>query len=224
MCGRYTLTQPDQLQQRFEAANALPDVPARYNVAPSQELPVVTRHSPNGLELMQWGFVAPWTKDPSAAMRLINARAETVAERASFRQAFHHQRCLVPATGFYEWRQTPTGKVPYLIQMKDQELFAFAGLYSIGTDPVSGQPRKTYLIITTTPNELMASIHNRMPVILPREEEDAWLDPDHTASTTLQRLLAPYPAALMEAYPIAPAINNPRSDYADLVKPEVNSA
>jgi len=224
MCGRCTLTQPDTLQQRFEAVNSLPEMPPRYNVAPSQELPVVTRHSPNGLELMQWGFVPPWTKDLSAARRLINARAETVAERASFRQAFHQQRCLVPATGFYEWRQTPTGKVPYLIQMKERELFAFAGLYSIGTDPVSGQQRKTYLIITTTPNDLMAAIHNRMPAILLREEEDDWLDPDHTESLPLQRLVAPYPAALMEAYPIAPAINNPRNDDADLVTPEVNSA
>ncbi len=102
MCGRYTLTQPDTLQQRFEAVNSLPEMPPRYNVAPSQELPVVTRHSPNRLELMQWGFVPPWTKDLSVARRLISARAETVAERASFRQAFHQQRCLVPATGFYE--------------------------------------------------------------------------------------------------------------------------
>lgn len=218
MCGRYTLTATGELQARFDIAGEAPGVAARYNVAPTQTLPVVTRNSPNQLAVMRWGLIPSWAKDASVGNRMINARAETVAEKPSFRNALRARRCLVPASGFYEWKRDGTRKVPHYIHLTDEPLFAFAGLWEQWRSP-EGETIRSYTIITTEPNALMASIHNRMPVILPREVEDDWLNGEITDAGYLTSLLRPYPADAMDAYPVSPAVNSPARDTPDLIAP-----
>jgi putative SOS response-associated peptidase YedK len=181
-------------------------------------MPVVVRHSPNCLELMRWGLIPRWAKDASTGLRTINARAETVAEKRTYRRPLQFQRCLVPASGFYEWKQTEGGKVPYWILLEDEPLFAFAGLWESWTDP-AGQEIRSYTIITCEANDFMAAIHSRMPVILPRETEDQWLDPDVVEPERLLPLLRPYRAGPMAAHPVSRAANNAQNDYPDLLRP-----
>ena len=214
MCGRYGLADVFELRERFGLAHPLTFVTPRFNVMPSQMMPVIIGGEPPHLELMQWGFIPSWSKDGKG---FINARAETVAERPAFRQALRFQRCLVPAGGFYEWRQTPRGKVPHYIHLKDARLFSFAGIYSTWTNP-QGEEVRTYAIITTEANELMAPIHNRMPVILRREDEATWLNPAETDPGPLLDLLRPYVADEMEAYPVSRAVNDPANDGPDLLE------
>jgi len=166
---------------------------------------------------MQWGLIPSWSKEPRTKFSTINARAETITKSPAFRGPFQHRRCLVPASGFYEWRQTPKGKQPYCIQLKDGELFAFAGLYDIWCDS-EGNELYSYTIITTTPNDLVAPIHNRMPAILRRADEDAWLDKT-TDRARLLSLLAPYPIEEMKAYIVSRAVNNPANEGAELMQP-----
>ncbi len=220
MCGRYVLTDTGELQTRFDIATTGggPEVAARYNIAPTQTLPVVTRHSPNRLEAMRWGLIPSWAKDASIGSRLINARAETVAEKPSFRNALRARRCLVPASGFYEWKRHGTRKIPQYITLPDAPLFAFAGLWEQWRSP-EGETVRSYTIITTEPNDLMATIHNRMPVILPREIEDDWLNGEITDAGYLQSLLRPYPADAMTAYAVSPAVSSPARDTPDLIRP-----
>ena len=217
MCGRYTLVQAEQVAERFQAAEAqLPLLP-RYNVAPSQLMPVVVRNSPNRLVEMQWGLVPAWSKEPRTSFSTINARAETLATSAVFRGPFKSRRCLVPASGFYEWQKLEKGKQPFCIRLRGGDLFAFAGLYDIWRDR-EGNELYSYTIITTAPNELVAPIHNRMPAILRREDEDAWLSKDSDAAR-LMGMLEAYPADAMEAYPVSRAVNSPAHDGAELMQP-----
>jgi putative SOS response-associated peptidase YedK len=218
MCGRYALVVAGDgsLQRRFSLEELLDDPAPRFNVAPTQTLPVVVRHSPNHLETMRWGLIPSWAKDPSVGNRMINARAETVAEKPAFRRPFRSRRCLVPASGFFEWKREGTGKQPYFIHLTDEPLFAFAGLYDIWHDP-QGQEVRSYTILTTDANDLMAPIHDRMPVILAREDEDDWLDPDIREPERLLPLLRPYPARAMEAYPVSRAVNSPMHDAPDVL-------
>ena len=217
MCGRYTLVQAEQVAERFQAAEAqLPLLP-RYNVAPSQLMPVVVRNSPNRLVEMQWGLVPAWSKEPRTSFSTINARAETLATSAVFRGPFKSRRCLVPASGFYEWQKLEKGKQPFCIRLRGGDLFAFAGLYDIWRDR-EGNELYSYTIITTAPNELVAPIHNRMPAILRREDEDAWLSKD-TDAARLMGMLEAYPADAMEAYPVSRAVNSPAHDGAELMQP-----
>ncbi len=218
MCGRYALVVAGDgsLQRRFSLEELLDDPAPRFNVAPTQTLPVVVRHSPNHLEMMRWGLIPSWAKDPSVGNRMINARAETVAEKPAFRRPFRSRRCLVPASGFFEWKREGTGKQPYFVHLTDEPLFAFAGLYDIWHDP-QGQEVRSYTILTTDANDLMAPIHNRMPVILAREDEDDWLDPDISEPERLLPLLRPYPARAMEAYPVSRAVNSPMHDAPDVL-------
>ncbi|MFN8502176.1 SOS response-associated peptidase [Kouleothrix sp.] len=217
MCGRYTLVQAEQVAERFQAAEAqLPLLP-RYNVAPSQLMPVVVRNSPNRLVEMQWGLVPAWSKEPRTSFSTINARAETIATSAVFRGPFKSRRCLVPASGFYEWQKLEKGKQPFCIRLRGGDLFAFAGLYDIWRDR-EGNELYSYTIITTAPNELVAPIHNRMPAILRREDEDAWLSKDSDAAR-LMGMLEAYPADAMEAYPVSRAVNSPAHDGAELMQP-----
>jgi len=187
-----------------------------FNVTPGMAMPVVISQSPNHLELMEWGFLPRWAKDPKDVRRPINARAETVATSRMFGSAFRSQRCLVPARGFYEWQQTSARKQPYWIQLQGNELFAFAGLWDAWADR-QGREIRTYTIITTEPNALMAPIHHRMPAILRREDEEHWLNPDQTEGERLLPLLRPYPASEMAAWPVSTAVNNPRNDSPALV-------
>jgi putative SOS response-associated peptidase YedK len=216
MCGRYSLVPTESIAARFDVQQAQLTLAPRYNVAPSQSMPVVVRNSPNRLVEMQWGLIPSWSKEPRAQFSTINARAETITKSPVFRGPFKSRRCLVPASGFYEWQQTSLGKQPYCIQLKDEELFAFAGLYDVWHD-AEGNELSSYTVITTAPNDLVAPIHNRMPVILRQEDEDTWLDKD-ADSERLLALLVAYPAEKMEAYPVSRAVNSPANEGAELLQ------
>lgn len=218
MCGRYTTIAPvPVLEKRFDATAARPDAPANYNAAPSQQLPVILNTEPGQIQQFQWGLIAGWVKDLKAAPKPINARAETLAEKPSFRQLLQRRRCLVPADSFYEWQVTPQGKVPHRILLRSEEPFAFAGLWDEWLDRQTGEVRPTFTIVTTEPNALMAPIHNRMPVILPnRTAELAWLD-DAVSLADHQALLQPLPADLMRAYPVSTRVNSPAHNDPDVL-------
>jgi putative SOS response-associated peptidase YedK len=218
MCGRYSLVYIDELPYRFDA-NPDEELNVHYNVAPGLIMPVITRNSPNKIVLMKWGLVPSWSKDLKSAYKMINARAEGISEKPAFRKAIRYQRCLIPASGFYEWKKAGDDKVPYYIQVKGVELFAFAGLYETWKD-VEGKEFKTYAIITTEPNSLMEPIHNRMPVILHKKDEGMWLDKEVTDSEQVLPLLKPYPAKDMTAYVVSKAVNSPRNDTDKVIQPE----
>ena len=217
MCGRYTFIAPaPAAEQRFGATFAEP-APSTYNAAPSQRLPVVTNAAPGQIQLLRWGLVPGWSKDPAAGPRPINARAETLAEKPSFRQLLGRRRCLVLADSFFEWQATPAGKVPHRILLRDEQPFAFAGLWDEWLDRGTGELHPTFTIITTAPNALMARIHNRMPVILStRAAEQAWLDDDRGPAAH-QLLLTPYDAAAMREYVITPRVNSPANNDPEVL-------
>jgi putative SOS response-associated peptidase YedK len=216
MCGRYSLVPTESIATRFDIQQQQLTLAPRYNVAPSQSMPVVVRNSPNRLMEMQWGLIPSWSKEPRAQFSTINARAETITKSPVFRGPFKSRRCLVPASGFYEWQRTEQGKQPFCIRLKDAELFAFAGLYDVWHD-ADGNELYSYTVITTVPNDLVASIHNRMPVILRQADEDAWLDKESEPARLLA-LLKAYPADQMEAYPVSRAVNNPANEGAELMQ------
>jgi len=225
MCGRYSLTRTvKELSERFDIEHALTEnLPLRYNVAPGQALPIITRHSPNQFEIMQWGLVPSWAKDPKIGYQMINARAEGIEQKPSFRKPFRSQRCIVPATGFYEWQKINTRqKIPYYFTLNahntESPLFGFAGLYDIWYDS-NGNKLKTYTIITTEANELLIPIHDRMPVILSPADEDLWLDPDLHDPAPLLGLLKPYPAALMQLRVVSQLVNKPQNEGPQLLEP-----
>jgi putative SOS response-associated peptidase YedK len=220
MCGRYSLFDPDEMYDRFSIVNnrLIRGIEPHYNIAPGNMLPVVVKHSPNQVELMKWGLVPHWSKEPRVKYSTINARAETVASSSVYRDPFKTKRCLVPANGFFEWKQTATGKIPYFIHLKHEKMFAFAGVYDIWKD-AEGKEFKSFAIITTTPNSLMQPIHNRMPVILTKEHEEVWLAPEETNTAKLLKLLKPYSSEVMEAYPVSTAVNRPAKDDPEVIKP-----
>ena len=217
MCGRYTITVDGrQLALRFGAEPPAAGVAARHNAAPTQQLPVIVNAEPNAIRLLTWGLVPAWTRDKTGGTGLINARLETAAQRPSFRDAWRRRRCLVLADGFYEWQRTARGKVPMRIMLQSGEPFAFAGLWEewLGAGEAA---LRTFTILTTTPNDLMAPIHTRMPVILRPEQEAAWLDTD--SDRDWQRELGPYPSAAMTAYPVSARVGSPRYDDPSLIEP-----
>jgi putative SOS response-associated peptidase YedK len=221
MCGRFTFFHPQDLGDRFGVSGQLPLFAPAYNIAPTAAVPVITAHSPNRVSLMRWGLVPYWAKDPNSGYKTINARAEGIQDKPTFRKPIRSQRCLVPANGFYEWQRVNESgkevKVPHYIHLLDQETFAFAGLYDIWHD-AEDREMVTFAIVTTEPNELMATIHNRMPVILPRENEARWLDQSTDLDQVLA-MLAPYPADRMVAYPISRLVNSPANNGPDLIAP-----
>lgn len=217
MCGRYSLAiDYDTLEDRFTIRGGLqlPLAP-RYNIAPTQEvLTVVNQGHGNEARMMRWGLIPFWAKDPSVGNRMINARAETVTEKPSFRQAYQKRRCLVIADGFYEWQKVQGGKTPMRMIVGGGEPFGFAGLWETWRSPEE-ELVLSCSIITTTPNELTAPIHNRMPVILPQEAEALWLNQDADPAV-LRELLVPY-AGNMEAYEVSALVNSPRNDMPDVM-------
>jgi putative SOS response-associated peptidase YedK len=191
----------------------------RYNIAPAQSvLTIIDDEGGHRAGLLRWGLIPAWAKDPTIGNRMINARAETVAEKPSFRRALQKRRCLVLADGFYEWRKEGRTKTPMFITLKSREPFAFAGLWETW-EPPTGDPVRSCTIITTSPNSLMAAIHDRMPVILPRAAESLWLDRTVTDPQALLPLLAPYAAELMKAYAVSPLVNLPRNDTPACIEP-----
>jgi putative SOS response-associated peptidase YedK len=220
MCGRFTLTtSKQQLAEAFAEFTPPRSISPRYNIAPSQPVAVVPNTGQNQIDSFSWGLVPSWAKDIKIGNRLINARAETLAEKPSFRAAYRRRRCLVLADGFFEWRkQSDKTKVPMYIQMASQAPFAFAGLWEEWHSEY-GDQLFSCTIITTEPNELLASIHNRMPVILPPQTYDQWLDPAEQPASRLQPLLRPFPAEQMVVYPVSTFVNNPRNESEQCIAP-----
>ncbi|MDP9359674.1 MAG: SOS response-associated peptidase [Chloroflexota bacterium] len=218
MCGRYVLKGNREFSERFQLRQVNLGLFTTYNAAPSQQLPVVLqRDGEREVDLLRWGLLPRWSKPGSRTPEPINARAETLLEKPMFRSLVKSKRCLVPANGFYEWKRTGGPKQPYFIRPTDQETFAFAGLYD-ETKGEDGEPIGSYAIITTAPNELMASLHDRMPVVLRPEDEEEWLDPSIT-DPGIVALLRPYPAEAMAADPVSTAVNNTRNDGPELIQP-----
>lgn len=215
MCGRYRLSRRKQIiEERFDTAAWQDDWSPRYNIAPTQPVPVI-RHHPKEpirhLSLMKWGLIPHWAKDASAAASTINARSETAATRPAFRDPLKFRRCLIPADGFYEWKRTGTSKQPFCFEVDEGELFAFAGLWD-GWKDAEGRWIKTCSILTTTPNAVTSAVHDRMPVILQCGDYDLWLDPGMTDVQVVSELLKPYDARMMRVYPVSPRINHVAND------------
>ena len=208
------------IAQQFDIT-ALPLFTPRYNIAPSQLIAAI-RIDPDRatrkLVMLRWGLIPSWAKDPKIGNQCINAKAETVAEKPSFRSAFKKRRCLIVATGFYEWQIQGRTKQPIWIGLRSHHPFAFAGLWERWT-PAEGEPLETCTIITTEPNDLMAPIHNRMPVILAPTAYDQWIDPTLQHIEPLKALLRPYPSEELTAYPVSTLVNNPRHDVPQCLEP-----
>lgn len=218
MCGRYSLTTPAEALRRLFKFEGLLNLPARYNIAPTQMAPVVRRKAgatSRELVLLRWGLVPGWAKDPGGAARLINARAESVAEKSAFRGAFARRRCLVPADGFYEWEKTDAAKQPWHIVAVDGAPLAFAGLWE-RWQPPAGEALETFTIITTDANAKLAAIHDRMPAIIAPAVHAAWLDPA-TPAADCKALLAPCPPDAISAYKVSTRVNNVRNDDAGCI-------
>ena len=220
MCGRFTLTTDlEQLEERFSFHAANLSFTPRYNIAPSQSvLTIIEDEKGHRGGFLRWGLIPSWAKDAAIGNRMINARAETVAEKPSFRRALQKRRCLILADGFYEWRKEGKKKTPLFISLASREPFAFAGLWETWR-PSDDETIHSCTIITTTPNALMESIHNRMPVILAREAETTWLDRTVTEPEKLLPLLVPYPNTLMDAYEVALTVNSPKNDSPACIAP-----
>lgn len=223
MCGRFASTSPpDALASYFGAVapDDNDDAPTPdYNVAPTRDVATVrVRDRERHLDYLRWGLVPRWAKDLRIGSKMINARAETVATKNSFRSAFKRRRCLVAADGFYEWqRRDDDTKQPMFIHRSDGDPLAFAGLYERWTDAEGLREIHTCTIITTSANDMMASIHNRMPVLLAPKDWDQWLDPEQQDAEALQSMLVPAPDSLLTAYPVSTQVNNVRNNHADLL-------
>lgn len=221
MCGRFTLAvEAAELQEGFEGVQFPTQFAPRYNIAPSQPVLAISNDGKRAADFFVWGLIPSWAKDPSIGNRLINARGETLSEKPAFRGSYKYKRCLILADGFYEWRSTPGTKIkiPHYIQMTDRKPFGFAGLWSEWRS-TDGSEVRSCTIVTTTPNALLATIHNRMPVILRPEDHVDWLDPAPRSPEDLGHLIEPYPAELMNAFPVSPLVNNPANDRAECVLP-----
>ena len=220
MCGRFVLiSSVADLQRALQATQLVMDLHPSFNVAPRQDVLAVVRDGDDRrMTWLRWGLIPFWAKDPTIGERLINARAESVSSKPAFRAAFRRRRCLIAADGFYEWQRRGEQKTPMYIHLKSVQPFAFAGLHETWTSP-SGERIESCAIITTSPNELVAPIHDRMPVILLPQEHSLWLDPSVQDAAVLQPLLRPYPAEEMEAYQVSRLVNSPHNNSPELLQP-----
>jgi putative SOS response-associated peptidase YedK len=223
MCGRFRQTRSQKLlEDRFQAESEDEiEVIPRYNIAPTQ--PVVTVRQEPGkssrrLSNMRWGLIPSWAKDMSGSGQAINARSESVTERLSFSDAVHYRRCLIPADGFYEWKRTGKTRQPYMFEVGEGELFAFAGLWDQWKDP-QGKVIESCTILTTGSNDLLAEIHDRMPVIVPPDKYTLWLDPEVEDFDAVKAILQPYDASLMRHYPVSPRVNSVQNEDAECAAP-----
>ncbi|GMR08667.1 MAG: SOS response-associated peptidase [Gammaproteobacteria bacterium] len=221
MCGRFTLSSSAEvLEEYFELDSAPQGLMPRYNIAPAQAVAIIRQVEGLGrhMDSVRWGLIPSWSKEAAIGHHLINARAETVAEKPSFRAAFKRRRCLVPADGFYEWKPVHGRKQPYWIGLQDRPPLGLAGLWEHWEDPDSGEHIETCAIITTQANRQMRDIHPRMPVILPKSAYTAWLAVDSPADV-LHDLLLPYPEPTLISYPVSRSLNNPQNDTQELLLP-----
>jgi len=224
MCGRYSLhTHPEVIALYFKLG-LLPEITPRYNITPGTNVLIVRQDPEKGriADLYRWGLIPGWAKDPAIGNKLANARAETVAEKPSFRSAFKRGRCLIPASGFYEWKAIAGRKQPYYVRPVGADLFALAGLTERWMGPEG--PVHSCTIITTDANERMREIHDRMPVILAPEDHAAWLDPGNQATEKLKALLKPSPARMMAAHSVSTRVNTPKNDEPALIEPLESAA
>lgn len=220
MCGRFTLTVPhEDLLERFGIVEFTDGFHSpRYNVAPTQMVPAVIYDGVNNrFGLLRWGLIPSWAQDGSMAAKTINARAETLLEKPSFKKLIERKRCIIPADSFYEWKQDNGKKLPVRILMKDERIFGLAGLYDTWIDPSSSQKVHTCTIITTKANPLVKEIHDRMPVILHREDEAIWLDRANSTLADVIDLLQPFPAEHMKLYPVSATVGNVKNDGPDCI-------
>lgn len=222
MCGRYRLSRRKQIiEEHFDSVSGEEDWSPRYNVAPTQPVPIIRQHPKEPrreLSLVRWGLIPSWAKDASGAAGMINARSETAATKPAFRDALKSRRCIIPADGFFEWSRAGKTKQPYCFEVNDGELFAFAGLWERWKDP-SGNWIKSCSILTTTPNAVTSAVHDRMPVILNPDDYDLWLDPGFVDLTAVSELLKPFDARLMRCYPVSARINQSANDDAECARP-----
>jgi putative SOS response-associated peptidase YedK len=219
MCGRFTFDISPELLAGIFGISIHEDLPRRYNIAPTQQVLTIRRtDAGDRANYMRWGLIPSWAKAPSIGSRMINARSESVHEKPAFRQAIRYRRCIIPANGFFEWRQEGKTKAPLYVRLKNGSPMAFAGLWEHWESP-EGEIIESCTILTTSSNKLIESLHERMPVILHPEEYDLWLDRETTDPGKLKHLYQPYPADLMEMYPVSPLVNSPRNDSPDLIKP-----
>lgn len=221
MCGRFALTvDPVDLQEAFPDFIFPTQYSARYNIAPTQPILALPNDGTNKADFFTWGLIPSWAKDPVIGSRMINARAETLAEKPAFRSAYKYHRCLIFTSGFFEWQAQPGGrpKIPYFIRLKSHAPFAFAGLWD-QCESSDGSKVQSATIITTEPNDLLGKLHNRMPVILPPDTYTQWLESAPHQPADLQRLLVPFPSYGMEAYPVSTLVNRPACDQPECIAP-----
>lgn len=218
MCGRFSRKATLQaIVDEFEIDEVNGTFEPSYNVAPGQEIAVLLKDESRKLGLLKWGLIPSWSKDPKIGNRMINARAETLADKPSFKHPLRQKRCLIVADGFFEWRKEGKQKIPMYIFLKDQKPFVFAGLWDTWTSP-EGKKISTCTIITTEPNEFMKKIHNRMPVILPKEYIDTWLDRSIENEQQVLPLLKPYPEKEMDAYEVSRVVNSPKNNSPECIE------
>jgi len=219
MCGRYSLSlESSDLQEAFPGFIFPAQITPRFNISPTQPILALPNSGDNRVDFFIWGLIPSWAKDPTIGNRMINARAETLAEKPAFRSAYKYHRCLIFANGFYEWQAQPgmKTKVPHFIRLRSGLPFALAGLWDRWQSP-DGSEVKSATIITTEPNELMGALHNRMPVILQPKSYTQWLDPSPQSPDHYQKLLVSYPSEEMEAYPVSTLVNSPNNDRAECI-------
>lgn len=220
MCGRFVSDIPSDQLKSFYGLPSLPEIITRYNIAPSQQIPIVRQHNGGDRELafLQWGLIPPWAKDPAVGNKMINARSETAHEKPSFRQALRSRRCIIPASGFYEWERRGNEKIPHYIHFKDGEIMSLAGLWEIWKSP-DKVSLETCTILTTTANSLIKNIHDRMPVILHNDELDIWLDRSIDDISRLTQFFHSYPSDRIEEYIVSKDVNNPSNDNPSCIIP-----
>ena len=221
MCGRFTLiADPNQLREIFPWLNIPYPLKPRYNIAPNQPAAIIPNDGKSTLDFFIFGLIPSWTKDTENIYKKINARAETIEQKPSFRNAFKRRRCLIPASGFFEWQKQNKSnrKQPFYIRMKNNKPFAFAGIWEVWNAP-DGSIVKSFAIITTQPNELLKDIHNRMPVILPPDKWEQWLSPEEIPAKQLKPLLKAYPPEELVAYPVSTTVNSPENDRPECIIP-----
>lgn len=221
MCGRFVLeSAPEQLMKVYRLSSP-PDISPRYNISPSQKVAVVRQHNSGDreLSLLQWGLIPSWSKDPTIGYKMINARSETVHEKPSFKQAFHSRRCIIPASGFYEWEKSGKDKIPHYIHLREGNVMSLAGLWERWKSP-DGVELQTCTILTTSANSLIKKLHDRMPVILHSEEFDLWLNKDVDDVKQLSELFHPYPSDQLTEYVVDKEVNSPRKDSPECIIPK----
>ena len=217
MCGRFTLELDDTFYPRYEVSNML-DLESNFNITPYSYIPVILKNSPKKIVQMRWGYLPPWSKEYSTKYSVINTRSESVESKTYFKHSILNRRCIIPTTGFFEWESIKDEKRPYLIHLPNSKYFSLAGIYSVFTDAL-GKEFPTCSILTTTANSLISKIHDRMPVILKKEDEDTWLDKDIKDINIIKQYLKPYNPKDMSMYMVEKYVNSPKNNSKEILKP-----